>query len=200
MFFHHITNRGTELIFSLSTPSQFINAFKLSSSYRLACSTKSASATLFTCWALQDISPSLARIVHLVLRLDVEVNLRNEMKAKCHHCASSETVKNGSNRECNVTIVRVVVGLFSSNGLRTSHEKKEQALEVYLNSVGIRKITRFLEVSPTSVLNWIKKFSLKEESPTKKQSEERQDCIEMDEIYTFVKKRGKSSCLDGLFS
>ena len=147
-------------------------------------------------------TPQACRTVHLELILHVGVDLRGEMrKGKCHHCLSEETVRNGSYRGVQRYNCKNCGRSFSSNGQRVCREKKEEALEMYLNSVGIRKIARFLEVSPTSVLNWIKKSCLKEKPPAQKPGKEiQEDSIEMDEIYTFVKKRTKSSSLDSLFS
>ena len=78
-----------------------------------------------------------------------------------------------------------------SKAPKFSEETKRLALLMYLNSVGIRKTALFLEASRTTVLNWIKqkheilKSLLEDFEPD---ASETADIIEMDEIYTFVKK------------
>ena len=71
-------------------------------------------------------------------------------------------------------------------------EIKKQALLMYVNNVGIRKAALFCNVSPTSVLRWIKGFAkaLREDIKTAAENlaQEKPDVIEMDEIYTFIKK------------
>ncbi len=75
----------------------------------------------------------------------------------CHHCGSQTYIKNGCYKGVQRYSCKSCGRSFSSNGLRIPLETKRQALEMYVNSVGIRKIARFVQVSPTSVLNWIKK-------------------------------------------
>ena len=84
--------------------------------------------------------------------------------AKCSHCGSRETVKNGRFRGVQRYVCKSCRKSFSLNRLKPSRKKrrqKEKALEMYLNSVGIRKIARFLKVSPGSILNWIQSASPK---------------------------------------
>jgi transposase-like protein len=64
---------------------------------------------------------------------------------------------------------------------------------MYLNNVGIRKCALFIGCSPQTIANWVanaakilkgwidERNALKEETP---------DIIELDEIYTFVQKKG----------
>ncbi len=74
---------------------------------------------------------------------------------------------------------------------RFSAETKAQAVDMYLNNVGIRKIARFVEASPAGVLRWIRKAHA-ELQVRKAQSaadhKQQPDIIEMDEIYTYVQK------------
>jgi len=112
-------------------------------------------------------------------------------------------VKNGRFRGVQRYVCKSCGRSFSLNRLKPSRKKrrqKEKALEMYLNSVGIRKIARFLKVSPGSILNWIQSASPKKQTSVHKEKEELEDCIEMDEIYTFVKKKQPSSGVDGLLS
>ena len=66
---------------------------------------------------------------------------------------------------------------------------------MYLNNVGIRKIARFLHCSSPLVVRWIKVFgkqvSAQLQNNAHKVSHQMPAIIEMDEIYTFVKKNSK---------
>lgn len=112
----------------------------------------------------------------------------------CPKCGSKRVRKNGTNRgtqrmkcsECGKT--------FPLKPKRVSKEVKQKALMMYLNNVGIRKIALIFNVSPTSVLRWIKNAHkllmelIKNFNPL---SHDKTDIIELDEIYTYVKKRKK---------
>ena len=77
---------------------------------------------------------------------------------------------------------------------RFSKKVKYMAIQFYLNNVGIRKIAMFLNTSPVSVLRWIRNAhkilqqELQEHNPLETKQP---DIIELDEIYTYVKKRNK---------
>ena len=66
------------------------------------------------------------------------------------------------------------------------------AIEMYMNSMGIRAIGRVLGASPAAVLKWIGKehaalqHKLAQAAPTNTGIP---DVIEMDEIYTYVQKK-----------
>jgi transposase-like protein len=63
---------------------------------------------------------------------------------------------------------------------------------MYLNNVGIRKIARFSGASSTAVIKWIRaarqNLSNRCHQAAEQIAAEWPDVIEMDEIYTFVKK------------
>ncbi len=109
----------------------------------------------------------------------------------CHHCASKSYIKNGCYKGVQRDVCQSCGRSFSSNGLRRPLETKRQALEMSVNSVGIRKIARFVQVSPTSVLNWIKKARVSQVAKGAASFKEQVDSIEMDDIYTFVQKKAK---------
>ncbi|MBN9532375.1 MAG: IS1 family transposase [Alphaproteobacteria bacterium] len=79
---------------------------------------------------------------------------------------------------------------------RFSAETKAQAVDMYLNNVGIRKIARFVGASPAGVLRWIRKAHahLQARMPRTGQpcAAAPADIIEMDEIYTFVQKNSSA--------
>ena len=74
-----------------------------------------------------------------------------------------------------------------------SKDKKDFALYLYLNNSGIRVISGILKISPSLVLRWIKKAHEHMEKMFQERKEERSgpEVIELDEIYTYVKKNLK---------
>ncbi|MEM7055826.1 MAG: hypothetical protein AAF392_03025, partial [Bacteroidota bacterium] len=94
-------------------------------------------------------------------------------------------------------------GYFSTKPRKFSYQSKAQAIEMYLNNVGIRKIAKFIECSPPLIVRWIKALSNRISSllaaASKQVSAQVPDIIEMDELYTFVKTNG-SEQLYGVLS
>jgi transposase-like protein len=73
---------------------------------------------------------------------------------------------------------------------------------MYLNNVGIRKIALFLGVNPSTVLGWVRRRHAELAAMLEKSGPahtEKTDVIEMDEIYTFVKKNKKEQSFGLLF-
>ena len=111
---------------------------------------------------------------------------------QCTHCNSNNTKKNGSGKWGQRYYCKDCKKTFTLNKPRFSKTTKLMAVLFYLNNVGIRKIALFLKTSPTSVLRWIRKAhktlqeELKNFDPLKT---DEPDVIELDEIYTYVKKR-----------
>ena len=66
---------------------------------------------------------------------------------------------------------------------------------MYLNNVGIRKIAKFMHCSSPLVVKWIKvlgkQISAQLQKNAHKVAAQMPEIIEMDEIYTFVKKNSK---------
>lgn len=112
--------------------------------------------------------------------------------AQCTHCNSNNTKKNGSGKWGQRYYCKDCKRTFTLNEPRFSKKVKFMAIQFYLNNVGIRKIALFLKTSPVSVLRWIRNAhkilqkELQEYDPLKT---EQSDIIELDEIYTYVKKR-----------
>ena len=86
-------------------------------------------------------------------------------------------------------------------GARYTPEPKEQghdkalrllSIRMYADGLNFRQIGRHLQVSHTSVMNWVKAYAAElPEAPVPKEAY----TIEMDELYTFVgaKKTGSTS-------
>ena len=72
-----------------------------------------------------------------------------------------------------------------------SEEVKAMAVSMYNNNVGFRKIARFVDADHVSVQNWVKAAHAKLAKETRCVLDTPTpilDIIELDEIYTFVKK------------
>ena len=83
-----------------------------------------------------------------------------------------------------------------------TEELKQKAFLMYLNNVDVRKTAMFIGCSRTTVTNWVKKAKEKLDKKLKKfepNYSQKTDIIELDEIYTYVKKTKKSNRMDCLF-
>jgi transposase-like protein len=114
------------------------------------------------------------------------------MITKCSRCGGSKYVKNGVSggkqrylcKECKHTF----------GGGVHSAEKKAFAVQMYMNNVGIRKIGFFLQVSHSLVIKWIKAAHKNMMEALERKRVKRSkviDEIELDEIFTYVKKNFK---------
>ena len=111
----------------------------------------------------------------------------------CKHCGSSKTRKNGTSRGYQRYICNVCSRTFSGTPPKHSDAVKRMAVWYVLNGVGIRKTAMFLKTNHVNVLNWLKKAHIdmnEQISRTNSDYSEEIDIIELDEIYTFVQKRG----------
>ncbi len=110
----------------------------------------------------------------------------------CPRCESSDLrrsgLKNGAQRYC----CRACGRYSTDKPPRFSAQVKAQAVDMYLNNVGIRKIARFVGASPAGVLRWIRKEHVAVQARLARTpppvADAPADIIEMDEIYTFVQK------------
>ena len=113
---------------------------------------------------------------------------------RCTHCGESNYIKNGSYQGIRRYRCKGCGKSFSDKVRKFNYEDKERALEMYMNNVGIRKAAGFMRCSPALIVRWIKAFGERIAKQVKRASEELEtkqpDVIEMDEIYTFVKKSG----------
>lgn len=115
---------------------------------------------------------------------------------QCRHCGSGDYVRNGSHAGVQRYRCKACGRYFRETEPRFGKAVEAQALDMYLNNVGIRKIARFTGASPAGVLKWIRKAhkALHEQLAQASQSVQAQmpDVIEMDEIYTFVQKNSSA--------
>lgn len=110
---------------------------------------------------------------------------------ECPGCRSTDLVKRGRKGGYQRYCCRMCGRYSTDRAPRFSAETKAKAVEMYLNNVGIRKIARFVGASPAGVLRWIRKEHRAVQARLAAPSASRDtdaDVIEMDEVYTFVKK------------
>lgn len=113
---------------------------------------------------------------------------------KCTHCGSFNFVKNGSYNGVQRYKCCNCLCYFSSKPRKFSYDDKSRALDMYLNNVGIRKIARFMGCSSPLILKWIREAAHNLRQEVERASESMKlnmlpTVVEMDEIYTIVKKR-----------
>jgi transposase-like protein len=110
----------------------------------------------------------------------------------CPDCQSSELRRSGLKKGAQRYRCRACGRYMTDKPPRFSPQVKAQAVDMYVNNVGIRKIARFVGASPAGVLRWIRKAHahLQERAAPAGQlnAAAAADIIEMDEIYTFVQK------------
>ena len=113
---------------------------------------------------------------------------------QCTHCGSLRYVKNGSYKGVRRYICKDCGRYFSDKVRKFTYKDKEKFLQMYLNNVGIRKAALFMGCSPSLLVRWIREFAENLRQKLSKASQSLEDglpdIIEMDEIYTRVKKGG----------
>ena len=80
---------------------------------------------------------------------------------------------------------------FSDTEPKYSEETKQKAIQMYLNNVGVRKTALFIGCSRTTVSNWVRRAKEKLDKKLDENNpnySEKADIIELDEIYTYIKK------------
>jgi len=111
----------------------------------------------------------------------------------CKHCGSERTRKNGVSRGYQRLKCNTCGRTFSGTVEKYDEKTKRMAVWMTLNGVGVRKTALLLKTSHVNVLNWLKKaHETMTKSLEKSRSDysEEVDIIELDEIYTFIQKRG----------
>jgi transposase-like protein len=124
-----------------------------------------------------------------------DIKMEDNMSLLCTGCGSEDYKKNGSYKGVQRYHCKSCGMYFSTKPRKFSYVEKKRALDMYMNNVGIRKIARFIGASPALIVRWIRDFGNTicrqvEEAKTEVKNK-LPDIIEMDEIYTFVKKNSK---------
>jgi len=112
---------------------------------------------------------------------------------QCTRCGSRDYVKNGKFQRYQRYLCKECKCTFSDKVRKYTYADKEKCIEMYLDNAGIRSCARRMKCSPSLVIRWIREFSDKlrkniESAADKLPDNQLPDIIEMDEIYTRVKK------------
>jgi len=121
---------------------------------------------------------------------------------QCTHCGNTIFVKNGKTNGIQRYKCKKCNRSFGDKVRKFTYADKEKFLDLYLRGLGIRSAAKIIGCSHPLLLRWIKKFaqSVKDELITATNNLEENtlpDIIEMDEIYTRIKK-GLTKCQYGL--
>ncbi|MCL2382132.1 MAG: hypothetical protein FWC64_11210 [Treponema sp.] len=112
------------------------------------------------------------------------------MKPKCLHCGSQKYQLNGTKGGVQRYRCKDCKRYFSDKPRKFTFGDKERAVEMYLNNCGVRKTARFMNCSPYMILLWVKEFAKYAKTADHSQNG---DVVEMDEIFTKVKKKKTGS-------
>jgi transposase-like protein len=112
---------------------------------------------------------------------------------QCTHCGSLKYVKNGCPKGIQNYRCKECTRYFSDRVRKFTFADKKEFMELYLNGYGIRKAAKKFGCSHSLLLRWIREFAtlLKKQTESVVQQLDANtipDVIEMDEIYTRVKK------------
>jgi transposase-like protein len=113
------------------------------------------------------------------------------MGTECKHCHGTNTKKNGKSDGIQRYICDDSCRTFSIRDERFSEASKQKVLQMYLNNVGIRKTALLTGVSRQTVLTWVKRkgqWVAKNRKIMESDMSTEPDIIELDEIYTQIKK------------
>ena len=124
------------------------------------------------------------------------------MENGCTHCGSKNFVKNGSSGEVQRYKCKDCNRYFSNKAKKYSPDFKGKIVKVYLSGGGLRAISRAFGMSFKAVANWVKALRQEmddqiQEARKALKKDKSPDIIEMDEIYTYCKKKA-NGCLFGL--
>jgi len=118
------------------------------------------------------------------------------MSLVCTNCGSANYRKNGSYQGNQRYHCNDCGHYFSDKIRKFSYADKARALDMYLNNVGVRKVARFIGASPALIIRWVKAAGTRLSEQLEQASEQVKsglpDIIEMDEIYTYVKKNSSA--------
>lgn len=118
---------------------------------------------------------------------------------QCPHCRSTERqVKSGHNRTCNQRLqCQSCRRQYTPRPrpLGYDDKTKEQALKLYLEGNGLRRIGRLLSVNHQSVANWVNSAHARLPAQAGGRSAAAPpETLEVDELFTFVgSKKGRRS-------
>ena len=106
----------------------------------------------------------------------------------CRHCSEQNYYKKGFVCNKQRYYCKSCRRTFSVSFSRYDETIKLFSFYLYLNNCGIRKISKILNVSPLTILRWVKLIHKKYIHKLELLVIRDFDVIELDEIYTFIKK------------
>ena len=109
----------------------------------------------------------------------------------CPRCKGVDLLRRGRKAGHQRYMCRACGRYSTDSEPKFSARTKAMAIEMYMNSMGIRAIGRVLGASPAAVLSWIRKEHAAIQQRLAGQGRldgDEPDIIEMDEIYTYVQK------------
>jgi transposase-like protein len=111
---------------------------------------------------------------------------------KCKKCNKKNIVKNGTQEGIQRYKCKSCCAVFRGKEPKYSAEFKIEVIKMYLNSVGVRAIGRIKGIHNSVISVWIKKIGsiIKEKlySEMEKVQEENIQIMEIDELFTYIKK------------
>lgn len=116
---------------------------------------------------------------------------------KCKFCSSPNCIKNGFNNKIQRYKCKNCYRNFINQDLRRNPqytpELKNFVIKMYLNNCGIRRISAILQVPLTTIFNWIKNAGeiAKKNMINNEETPKEIDILEMDELWTYIKKSRK---------
>jgi len=113
---------------------------------------------------------------------------------QCTHCGSLNSVKNGSYKGSQRFICKECNRAFCDKVRKFTYADKERFILMYMNNVGIRKAAKFMGCSSSLLVRWVREFAQNlrrqlEKAQNNMEKDSVPDIIEMDEIYTRIKKK-----------
>jgi transposase-like protein len=116
---------------------------------------------------------------------------------QCVHCGSTKYVKSGTFNGVQRYNCKDCKRSFSDKPRKFSYADKERFLDMHLNNVGIRKAAKFMGCSSSMPIRWVRELADNLRKQIQNASIELDnkipDIIEMDEIYTRIKKGATES-------
>ena len=116
----------------------------------------------------------------------------------CSHCGSDNCTLSGFHNGTQRYFCKNCKRRFSDIPPKYSLETKMKAVKAYLRGAGVRGTADIFKVAPATILNWIKAFreqvqKLINDGKNRLKSDTESDIIELDEIYTYLKKNQTES-------
>ena len=113
----------------------------------------------------------------------------------CKFCESKKVTKNGYSRgvqryRCKRCGKNCISG-DKRGSQKYPAETKNMVIKMYLNNCGLRRISAIINIPLTTVFSWVKMAGqiVDKMVKDKKHEKEKIEILEMDELYTYIKKK-----------